>query len=198
MDKEETKTPSGVGPKVAAIILGAVDALLAALLMVCIIINPAKGESLGAQNPGEFAENKDTYWQEMGEISYTGEAVVSFAADLPESPTPEEPLEGEGGIYEGFVFPDSDLVLLTDEMILLKVPDQATCQMAINEIYARRGYMFTKQENIDYFNTYEWYAAMEKVEDMGEVSGMFTEIEQANVEKLQAFMNDEGWNQEGR
>lgn len=197
MDEEQTKTPSGFGPKAAAIILGVVDALLAALLAVCIIINPAKGEPLEAQKPGEFVENKDTYWQEMGEISYTGEAVVSFVADLPKSRPPEEPLEGEGGIYEGFVFPDSDLVMLTDEMILDKVPDQATCQMAINEIYARRGYMFTKQENIDYFNTYEWYAAMEKVEDMEEVSGMFTEIEQANVEKLQAFMNDEGWNQEG-
>lgn len=197
MDEEQTKTPSGFGPKATAIILGVVDALLATLLAVCIIINPAKGEPLGAQKPGEFVENKDTYWQEMGEISFTGEAVVSFVADLPDSPPPEEPLEGEGGIYEGFVFPDSDLVMLTDEMILDKVPDQATCQMAINEIYARRGYMFTKQENIDYFNTYEWYAAMEKVEDMEEVSGMFTEIEQANVEKLQAFMNDEGWNQEG-
>ncbi len=198
MDKEQTKAPSGAGPKAAAIILGVVDVILVAILAVCIIINPAKEEPLEAQKPGEFVENKDTYWQESGEISYTGEAVVSFVADLPEPPPSEEPLEGQGGIYEGFVFPDSDLVMLTDEMLLLKVPDEATCQLAINEIYARRGYMFTKQENIDYFNTYEWYATMEKVEDMEEVSGMFTEIEQANVEKLQAFMNDEGWNQKGR
>ncbi len=76
---------------------------------------------------------------------------------------------------------------LTDSRIRETVKDYATCRRAINEIYARHGYAFTKQENIDYFNTYEWYKTMEKESDMTKVSRQFNSIEKSNVEKLQAY-----------
>lgn len=198
MEKEQKK--SGRGLKLTAILLGVFDVLLIAVLAVCFLMNPGKGqagkEPMEVQLPEGFVENADTYWDMDADREYPSQATVSFEAVLsePEVPPAEE---ANNSIYAGFIFPDSNTVELTDEMLAEKIIDQPTSQMAINEIYARHGYQFTKPENIDYFNSYEWYAAMEKVEDMDAVLGMFSDVERANVEKLQAFQNAEGWNREG-
>ena len=198
MDNGQTRKKTGFGLKLTAILLGVVDALLIVVLVLCFLMKPDQGEAMEAQLPGDFAENADTYWEFDEDMEVPSQATVDFEAELPEPPAETvDPVAGDSSLYEGFIFPDSNTVELTDEMISEKITDQATCQRAINEIYARHGYLFTKQENLDYFNTYEWYAAMEKTEDMEAVNSQFSEIEQANVEKLQAFQDAEGWNQEG-
>ena len=97
-------------------------------------------------------------------------------------------------MYSGFVFPDSDKVLLTDDRIKETVTDADTCRRAINEIYARHGYEFTMQENIDFFNQYDWYKNMDKESDMEKVSAQFSKTEKANVDKLLEFEDENGWN----
>ena len=62
------------------------------------------------------------------------------------------------------------------------------------EIYARHGYEFTMQENIDFFNQYDWYKNMDKESDMEKVSAQFSKTEKSNVDKLLEFEDANGWN----
>ena len=82
---------------------------------------------------------------------------------------------------------------LTDSRIQETVTNASLCRRAINEIYARHGYAFTKQENTDFFNQYDWYKNMQKESDMSVVAGRFSSVEKANVEKLQAYEDSKGW-----
>lgn len=81
----------------------------------------------------------------------------------------------------GFVFFDSDSRYLTEDEL-----DELTeieVLIALNEIYARRGYKFTqKQEVISHFNSCSWYNGTE--EDMQKVYGMFNDYERKNVDLL--------------
>ena len=198
MKNGQTRKKTGFGLKLTAILLGVVDVLLIGTLAFCFFMKPDQGEAMEAQLPEDFSENAETYWDLDETMEISSEASVNYEADLPEPQAPTtDPAAGDSSLYEGFLFPDSNTVELTDEMLREKITDQAACQRAINEIYARHGYLFTKQENLDYFNTYAWYADMEKIEDMETVNGLFSEIEQTNVEKLQAFQDAEGWTQEG-
>lgn len=175
---------------IAALMMGVIDLLLVVLLVLSFLITPAKGEELKPNLSADFKESTETYGQMDRTVEYASEASVTYGAKPEATPEPEA---NAGGIYAGFVFPDSDTVALTDSRIQETVKDPASCRKAVNEIYARHGYAFTKQENIDYFNTYDWYRNMAKETDMSNVSRQFSDIERKNVEKLQAYENAKGW-----
>lgn len=60
-------------------------------------------------------------------------------------------------------------------------------QMIINELYARHGREFKKQENIDYFSAQDWYKPVSGKTDEAIVSE-FNEFEKANVELLCEYL----------
>lgn len=195
MGKKSKKT-SGSG-NMTAILVGIVDVLLIALLVVAFLIEPVKGGSGKVNLPGDFEENAENYGQTDNSAEYVSAAEISYKDSSAAKAAPEKEEENseekEDDKYAGFVFPDSDTTVLTDSRIRETVKDYATCRRAINEIYARHGYAFTKQENIDYFNTYDWYKSMEKESDMTKVSRQFNSIEKSNVEKLQAYEDSKNW-----
>ncbi|MBS6194388.1 MAG: YARHG domain-containing protein [Clostridiales bacterium] len=193
---EKKKANSGAG-KLAVILAGVVDIVLIALLVLAFIADPVKSGTAKANLPNDFVENASTYEEPEKIGEYASAAEVVYGASASQQKKPKEEEQGNGADadnpYAGFVFPDSDTVALTDGKIQDTVKDAATCRRAINEIYARHGYAFSKQENIDYFNTYEWYKNMEKETDMAKVSKQFNSVEKGNVEKLQAFENSKNW-----
>lgn len=201
MDKEKEKS-SGTA-KVVAVVFGIIDIVLIVMLMFSFLMKPIKGESLKENIPVDFTENANNYWQSNSVKEYRSTASVDYTSDIaptaipttaPDTTSAQENVGNEDGLYVGFVFPDSNTIVLTDSQIQKKVTDQKTSRRAINEIYARHGYAFTKQENIDYFNKYDWYKNMPKESDMNKVSSQFSTIEKGNVEKLQAYENSMGWN----
>lgn len=86
------------------------------------------------------------------------------------------------GNRDQYIFPDSDRKELTEADIAGM--DTATIQLAINEIYARRGYSFpgnsaSAQAARDYFMSKDWYSPT--VETMAETETLFSEVEQKNI-----------------
>jgi len=63
--------------------------------------------------------------------------------------------KGQYQDYEGFLFPDSHERYLNESEA--GGLSKTEVQKAINEIYARKNYKFTKKENADYFSQYSWY-----------------------------------------
>lgn len=194
---KDKKAKSSPGLIAAVIAAGAADVILLVLLVLFLVLPEAGGGSVEADVPEDFTANSDTYYDTEYESEYTSDASVSFSegsvqeggASDTDSGDPED-----GGQYSGFVFPDSDTTLLTDEQISETVTDAATCRRAVNEIYARHGYEFTQQENIDSFNQYDWYRDMDKESDMEKVSAQFSKTEKENVDKLLEYEDAHGWN----
>ena len=60
-------------------------------------------------------------------------------------------------------------------------------QRMINEIYARHGRVFERQDNIDYFMSQEWYEPIEGKSD-DEIVSEFNEFEKANVDMLSQYL----------
>lgn len=77
-----------------------------------------------------------------------------------------------GGFYK-FA---SERLLADDDLSGLSVDDK---KLMINEIYARKGYIFKTSKWIDYFNSQEWYLG--GYSDVKQVEGLFTEIEKQNI-----------------
>ncbi|MCH5297835.1 MAG: YARHG domain-containing protein [Ruminococcus sp.] len=82
--------------------------------------------------------------------------------------------------YNGCIFPDSSSRKLTVSEVS-KLSD-SEAQQAINEIYARNGYIFKTESIQEYFEAQSWYTPRGKV-DIGDLS----EIEQYNISLLQKY-----------
>lgn len=76
--------------------------------------------------------------------------------DLPPAPPPRTPSSAAvATLTRDFIFPDSDRVRLTREMLLNLSPTQL--RIARNEIYARRGRFFHDPALAEYFKRFSWY-----------------------------------------
>ena len=83
--------------------------------------------------------------------------------------------------YAGFIFPDSHERYLKESEVSGLSSDDA--QMAINEIYARRGWDFKKEKYKKHFSQYSWYHPVSRNEnDMN-----FNEYEKANIKLLSKY-----------
>lgn len=90
-----------------------------------------------------------------------------------------------------FIFFDSDQRYLTEEE--LDQLTEAEVRIALNEIYARRGYTFTKAADmIQHFESCDWYNATET--DMDIVAASFNEYEKKNVDLLVDYECKHGLN----
>ena len=84
-----------------------------------------------------------------------------------------------------YLLPGSDLRYVTDAEVSALTKEQQ--QLAINEIYARRGRKFDMKEYQDYFNQQSWYYGTIAPSDFDE--SVFNEYENANISKLSDAMN---------
>ena len=190
------------------IIFGILDVCCAAFLVFSLLTSPGGtvSASVQAETLPAFEENADTYGERDGvdETYLSGQSVVYNSPTAPETipaettaPETTAPTtsasEDPEQLYAGFLFPDSASVLITETDIAARANSKELCQRAINEIYARYGYQFTKQENLDYFNQYAWYVAMPKITDQEAISQRLNGIEKTNVATLTNYMTAHNW-----
>ncbi len=96
---------------------------------------------------------------------------------------------GTESMDSGYILPDSDKRTYTREE--LSSLDDYTIQMAINELYARRGRKFSTPEIQEYFNGKSWYKGTISPEKFDETEdSVFNEYEIKNRELL-ADIRDE-------
>lgn len=84
-------------------------------------------------------------------------------------------------LEKGIVFPNSSVEELSTEEI--RALSDSEVQDAINEIYARNGYIFKDEKLRTYYEQYNWYYETIKPADFSE--SMFNDVELKNVQALQ-------------
>ncbi len=85
-----------------------------------------------------------------------------------------------------YLLPGSNLRYVTDgEVAALTKEEQ---QLAVNEIYARRGRKFDMKEYQDYFDSQSWYYGTIAPADFDE--GVFNDYEDSNINKLVSAMDN--------
>lgn len=81
-------------------------------------------------------------------------------------------------VYNGFIFPDSDIRKLTSSDLTYLSKEQL--KIARNEIYARHGHMFQTKDMQAYFSKQSWYR------ENPYFTGTLTDIETYNVELIKS------------
>lgn len=117
-----------------------------------------------------MTRNSDTYNHEDS----VDESVAEYVTEDEED---EDFIVGEDGI----IFPNSseevigsaEIESLTDEEL----------RYAINELYAKHGYIFKDDELKAYYEKYNWYDPSIKSDDFS--MDMFNDVEKENVETMQ-------------
>lgn len=186
--------------EVGLIILGIVDVALVVALIVSFFVSwEPETEHVKSGLSSDFAVNASMYGNEDSVDKYTAEGVEivydgkTVKSSVNAKEKEEEDKDDDDGEYSGFLFPDSNKELITDEELAEKVTDKDSCQRAINEIYARHGYQFSSWDNVEFFEKYDWYNELEKNSDMDQVSQQFNDTEKENVAKLQQYNREQGW-----
>lgn len=91
---------------------------------------------------------------------------------------------------DSFIFSNSDSEYLTKKQLRKLTKEEET--IARNELYARKGYIFSKNEEMkEYFESQSWYVGV--YEDQEEVDAMFNDYERANKELFIEYEKDKGW-----
>lgn len=112
----------------------------------------------------------------MGVTRNTGEPVPSSGVQETETPAEETPEADPLYQNDGFIFPNSDSELI-DQWEIETLSDQ-DLTYAINEIYARHGYIFRSAELSEYYGQFSWYAG--EVPSSEFSVDCFNQIEQQN------------------
>ena len=98
--------------------------------------------------------------------------------------------ESDSEETEGFIFSNSDSTYLTKKQLWKLTKEEET--IARNELYARRGYIFSKnQEMKEYFESQPWYVG--EYENQEDVDAMFNDYERANKELFIEYEREKGW-----
>lgn len=211
-------------PVILAAVVGILDAVLVVgILLLALLPERAGGGNSGAAAALEenFTDNSESYGEQPVSTAYTSmiraEAESAGSASRTEgqgstnepvptmppsaataTPTPSaSDRETTAGMPDSdFIFPHSSTRLLTQTEMNQKLTSKETSQRAINEIYARHGYLFHEEknpENYAYFNSKSWYTALPKIDSQAEVRKLFNDTENANVDALIAFQNAHNW-----
>ncbi len=95
-------------------------------------------------------------------------------------------------VDDGDLFPDIATTALSDAQ-LDTVSDPSTCRQAINELYAREGYIFTDSSIQAYFESKSWYSGI--TNDMSAIQTKIYSNGNANynLEALVNIKNANGW-----
>ena len=85
--------------------------------------------------------------------------------------------------YDGQLFPDSSYVKLTQSEVSSLTDDEL--QDAINEIYARNGYIFNTESILEYYSQFAWYVPTYESEYFSNhLKSILNSVELANVNLL--------------
>lgn len=90
-----------------------------------------------------------------------------------------------------YIIPDSLSRRLSDAEIAELARDNKKLNYAKNEIYARYGYIFKKQELYDHFCTKSWYSP--EYTDQEDAAAFFTPAAKSNAERMGAYENRSGY-----
>ena len=91
--------------------------------------------------------------------------------------------------YDDFVLPESDRVKLTREDVIYSTDGSADqIQQAINEIYARHGYIFNGGYYDELFRSFEWYVPMYEPDEFDK--SWLNEYENANLNLLTQYRDE--------
>lgn len=104
--------------------------------------------------------------------------------EVTEIATEEETVD----IREEFIFYDSDSRYLTEDEVSALSKEEI--QIAINEIYARRGRSFTTPELNEYFSSKSWYEPQFSESEFS--TSVFNEFENANINLLAKYRKKKG------
>lgn len=80
------------------------------------------------------------------------------SSDSPQQAEPSQEDPPEAVSFDGFIFPDSDTERI--EAWELDALSDSELTYAINEIYARHGYIFRSAELSEYYKQFPWYAGV--------------------------------------
>lgn len=97
--------------------------------------------------------------------------------DTPAAPADAAPAEP----LEGFIFPDSDKELISQREIAGL--SDSDLRYAINEIYARHGYIFRSKDLLEYYEQFDWYAPEVPADSFSSVKS-FNQTEKQNWTRL--------------
>lgn len=87
-----------------------------------------------------------------------------------------------------YIFPDSDIRLLTEDEVSALSPEQL--RIAKNELYARHGRMFTSEDLQQYFGSKSWYSGTIPADQFSE--SVFNQTEKDNIALLQWYIDSSG------
>ena len=91
--------------------------------------------------------------------------------------------------YDDFILPESDRVMLTKEDVAYSTDgSEELTQQAINEIYARHGYIFGGEYYDKLFRGFKWYVPMYEPDKFDD--DWLNEYEKANLNLLTNYRND--------
>ncbi len=85
--------------------------------------------------------------------------------------------------WADFIFPDSSCEYIDEEV--LEYYDTDEIELAINEIYARHGYIFENDKYKDYYQQFTWYKPMYSKDKFN--SAWFNTYESSNIELLSQY-----------
>ena len=134
------------------------------------VLNEYEAANVALLQQEEYARQSGGYILDQYGYSYSG--IGSYAAQSTYTPA--------AGAY---IFWDSTIRYLTDSDVAGLTLQQLN--YAKNEIYARRGYIFTSQELRDYFGNKDWYHGTMTPDQFS--TSIFNEYELANISLLQQY-----------
>ena len=174
---------------IAIYIVIALIGLLAIGLLIYLFIGPsAASHSNDAEAPRKTSSQVDT--SSVTRHTLTTVITSSVAA---ETTTPDIGNAGSnntvgtnGRAYDtnvGILFPDSSTRMLTDAEVQGLTSEQV--QQAINDISARNGYLFKKDNIRIFFEQYSWYNGT--ISDMNTIDNAFNNVEKENIKLLTKY-----------
>lgn len=173
--------------KLLIILIGAADILLAAILCLTFFLPDIPDRTIGPDISNKFESNSDIYYENDSKEIYKSDVTINYNGSSIESNQSKTFSEAE------LIFPNSDTQKITTAEMDAKLKSRSDLRLAINEIYARHGYLFSNEEYLEYFNQFDWYQNTTKNSDMEAVSNQFSSVEKYNVEVLQDYSDAHGW-----
>ena len=185
MEKEKSKNGN---KKTALILVGVVDVLLLAALLLVLLMPQTSAKSVSPDLDPDFQANADSYGMEEYGIEYVSDATISYSGGsvTADAAQGDEAASQTGADSEGMIFPDSDTQKITEAQMKEKLTDSETTRLAINEIYARHGRKFSTPEIQAYFDSKSWYQGTIEPESFD--GSQLTQVELQNIDFLVQHM----------
>lgn len=131
----------------------------------------------GCKKPVQEETQMQTESTGLTESETAGETESGAESGDPASGEESAPSEDGTQAQGEYIFPESHMRLLTGEELARVSPEEL--RFARNEIFARRGRMFTSPELQAYFEAKSWYQGTVKPEDF--TDSMLNEFEKENI-----------------